>query len=118
MANSPKGTKQVNPPAPKALVNKQFGSKAQLVDAILSLIGDAPEGSRSKLMQTPNSKLLSHHHNTQRLVKQFGSKSGAIDAILAARFPKRAPDGERAKLEKFNPWRLMDHYRQATDAAK
>ena len=51
MANSKKGTAQVNPPTPKQRVEKQFGSKSALVDKILALY-DAPEGSRSKLMQS------------------------------------------------------------------
>lgn len=118
MANSKKGTAQVNPPSPKQQVGKKFGSKKQLVEAILGLIGDAPEGSQSKLMQTANSKLMSHHHNTQRMVKQFGNRGGAIDAILGLRFPKGAPEAEKAKLERFSPWRLMDLHRQATDAKK
>jgi len=116
MANSKKGTKQVNPPTPKAKVAKQFGGKGQLVDAILAAIPGAPEGSRSKLMQTANSKLISHHRNTQRLVHEFGSVDGAVTAVLALRFPKGASDVERAKVEGQSPWRLMDMHRQAVSA--
>lgn len=117
MANSKKGTKQVNPPGPKAQVASKFGGKAALVDQILNALGDAPEGTRGKLMQTSNSKLMSHAHNTQRMVSQFGGKDGAITAILAIKHPKGAPDGERQKLEAFSPWRLMDQHRQAVDGA-
>jgi hypothetical protein len=117
MANSKKGTKQVNPPGPKAQVAAKFGGKAQLVESILSALGDAADGSRGKLMQTSNSKLISHAHNTQRMVSQFGSKEATITAILAVRYPKGAPDGERTKLEAFSPWRLMDQHRQAVDGA-
>ncbi len=115
MANSKKGTKQVNPPGPKAKVASKFGGKGQLVDAILNALGDAPDGSRAKLMQTSNSKLISHQHNTERMVKQFGNKDGIVTAILAVRYPKGAPEGERTKLEAFSPWRLMDQHRQAVD---
>ena len=117
MANSKKGTKQVQPPTPKAQVAKAFGAKASLVDAIISLIGDAPEGTRGALMQVSNSRLLSHHHNTQRMAKLFGTRDGVITAIMAIKYPKGAPEGERAKLEVFSPWRLMDAHRQATDGA-
>ena len=118
MANSKKGTAQVNPPTPKQRVETQFGSKAALVDKILALY-DASEGSRSKLMQTANSKLTTHLHNTQRMAKEFGTRDGAITAILALRYPKgNAPEGEKTKLEKFSPWRLMDAHRQATTAKK
>lgn len=118
MANSKKGTKQVNPPAPKQQVIKTFGGKTQLVDAIIGMLGDAPEGTRGKLMQASNSKLISHHHNTTRMVKDFGSKDGVVTAILATRFPKGAPQGEREKLEPQSPWRLMDLHRQSIDGAK
>ncbi len=117
MANSKKGTKQVNPPTPKQRVEKQFGTKAALVDKIIALY-DAPEGSRAKLMQTANSKLVTHLHNTDRLIKQFGSREGAVTAILALRYPKGAPESEKTKLSAFSPWRLADAYRQATTAKK
>lgn len=116
MANSKKGTKQIVATTPKQKVNAQFGSKAQLVDKILNLVSDLPSGSKAKLMQASNTKLMSHHHNTQRLVDTFGSKSKAIDAILAKRFPKGAPEGERAKLEGASPWKLMDLHRQSATA--
>jgi len=118
MANSKKGTAQVNPPTPKQVVEKKFGSKAALVDKILALY-DASEGSRAKLMQTANSKLVTHLHNTERMAKLFGSRAGTITAILALRYPKgNAPESEQTKLEKFSPWRLMDAHRQATTAKK
>lgn len=116
MANSKKGTAQVNPPTPKQKVAKQFGSKGALVDKILALY-EAPEGSRAKLLQTANSKLITHLHNTQRLRKELGGTDGAVTAILALRYPKgNAPEAERAKLLGMSPWRLMDLHRQAKTA--
>lgn len=116
--NSKKGTKQVVPVTPKQKVIKQYGSKEALVDALIALY-DAPEGSKARLKQVSNSKLMTHFHNTQRLMKQFGSRAAAVDAILSARFPKGGvPDGERDKLLGYNPWRLMDLVRQATGKAK
>lgn len=116
MANSKKGTAQVNPPTPKQQVDKKFGSKGKLVDKLLGLYS-AADGSRSKLMQTSNTKLLSHLHNTQRMVKDFGSVDGAVTAILALRYPKgNAPAAEKAKLDGSSPWKLMDLHRQAKTA--
>ncbi|MFZ4576973.1 MAG: hypothetical protein ACOYOB_01155 [Myxococcota bacterium] len=118
MANSKKGTKQQAAITPKQKVAKAFGSKAALVDKIIALIGDAPEGSRSALNQVSNSRLISHHRATARMVELFGSRDGAITAVLAVRFPKGAPEGERARLEGLSPWRLMDTHRQAVDGQK
>lgn len=110
--NSKKGTAQVNPATPKQIVAKKFGTKDTLVDAILGMY-DAPEGSRGKLKQCSNSTLMSHHHNTQRMVKQFGTRQGAIDAILKVIYPKdNAPDSVKAKYAGYSPWRLMDLARQ------
>ena len=118
MANSSKGTAQVVPVTPKQKVAKQFGSKKELVQAIVALY-DAPEGSATQLGQTSNTRLLSHHHNTKRLVAKFGSRANAVAAILKARFPKgNPPDSEQTKLAGYSPWRLMDLYRQATGETK
>jgi hypothetical protein len=117
MANSKKGTAQINPPTPKQIVADKFGGKNQIVDSILALY-DAPEGSRGKLKQVSNSKLLSHLRNTDRLIKQFGSRQGAVDAILAIKYPKgNAPESEKTKLAAANPWKLADQLRQAKDLA-
>lgn len=110
--NSKKGTAQVNPATPKQIVAKKFGTKDTLVDAVLAMY-DAPEGSRGKLKQCSNSTLMSHHHNTQRMVKQFGTRQGAIAAILKVVYPKdNAPDSVKAKYASYSPWRLMDLARQ------
>lgn len=118
MANSKKGTKQVNPPTPKQRVNSTFGNKGSLVDALLDLIGESDSKLRASLMQVSNTRLMSHHHNAKRLVTKFGDKNGAIEAILGERYPKGAPDGYREKLEAFSAWRLIDEHRQAQDASK
>jgi hypothetical protein len=116
--NSKKGTKQINPATPKQKMLKQHGSKDALVDAIIALY-DAPEGSKGKLKQVSNSKLMTHLHNTKRMVAQFSTRIGVIDAILAARYPHgNAPAGEKTKLLAAPPWRLMDLHRQVTGTVK
>lgn len=118
MANSKKGTAQIKPVTPKQKVAKQYGGKEALVDAIIALY-DAPEGSKGKLRQTSNTRLLSHHHNTKRLVAQFGSRQKAVAAILALKYPKgHVPDSEQAKIGGYSPWRLMDLHRQVSGKAK
>ncbi|GEM_PF-1124634 len=119
MANSKKGTKQVNPPTPKQRVNSAFGGKHGLVDEIMNLIGESDSDLRSRLLQVSNTRLMSHHHNAKRMVSKFGSKDGAVEAICAERFPKgNVPEGYRAKLEGFSAWRLIDAHRQSLDATK
>ncbi len=115
MANSKKGTAQVNPPTPKQRVATAFGDKGSLVSEILRLIGD--DGSaRSKLMQVSNLRLMKHHHAARRMSQQFGGKDALVDAILAVRFGSRKPDeGAREKLEAASVWKLMDQHRQAID---
>jgi len=115
---SNKVEKQINPATPKQKMLKQHGSKDALVDAIIALY-DAPEGSKGKLKQVSNSKLMTHLHNTKRMVAQFSTRIGVIDAILAARYPHgNAPAGEKTKLLAAPPWRLMDLHRQVTGTVK
>lgn len=117
MANSKKGTAQVNPPTPKQRVSAAFGSKASLVDDIISTAG-LDDGIRGRLMQVSNLRLMKHHHAVKRMASQFGNKDGVIEAILATRYGKRQPDeGVREKLDSYSPWRLMDLHRQAVDVA-
>ena len=118
MANSKKGTKQVNPATPKQRVESAFGGKAALVSELVGLMG-GDASLRSKLMQVSNTRLVKHHRATKRMVESFGSKSGLIEAITALRFPKGTPDeGFAAKLESYSPWRLMDLHRQTQDWEK
>jgi len=117
MANSKKGTAQVKPVTPKQQVAKAHGSKAALVDAILALY-DPADGSKGKLLRVANSKLLTHLHNTKRMVAMFGSRANAVAAVLKLKFPNGAPEGEAAKVGAFAPWRLMDLYRQLSGKTK
>jgi hypothetical protein len=118
MANSKKGTAQVNPPTPMQRVAAAFGGKAALVDEIMSLIGERDGDVRSRLLQVSNKRLISHHHNAKRMVAEFGSRDGLIDAICAKRYPKGTVDENfRTKIEGYSAWRLMDLSRQVDDNA-
>lgn len=117
MANSKKGTAQVNPPTPKQRVAAAYGSKSSLVDEIISVAG-LDSDVRSSLMQVSNLRLIKHHKAVKQMAAKFGNKDGVVEAILATRYGSRTPDeGVREKLEGFSPWRLMDLHRQAVDLA-
>jgi|ETNmetMinimDraft_26_1059896.scaffolds.fasta_scaffold62318_1 hypothetical protein len=119
MANSKKGTAQVNPPTPKQRVNAAYGSKSALVDEIIALIGAGDRDVRGKLMQVSNSRLMSHHHNAKRMVAKYGSRDGIVEAICAKKFPNGDVDEHyRARLEGYSAWRLIDVDRQVDDGLK
>ncbi len=118
MANSKKGTAQIKPVTPKQQVVKQFGTKTALVEAIIALY-DAPDGSKGKLQQGSNTKLMSHLHNTKRMVAKFGNRSSAVAAVLKLKYPKgETPQSEQTKFAAFSPWRLMDLHRQLSGETK
>ncbi len=116
MANSRKGTAQVNPPTPKQRVNSRWGSKVGLVDEILGLIGESDADVRQALMGVSNLRLMSHHRVAKRMVDQFGSREGLVDAIVGLRFPKGpADENVQARIASMSAWRLMDEHRQTVD---
>ena len=67
-------------PTPKQKVESKFGTRADLVSAIIGLIGDDGD-TRSRLMSTTNKKLLRIHEVATIVKDRFGGKSDLIDAI-------------------------------------
>ena len=65
---------------PKQLVEKQFGTRADLVQAILGLVDDDGH-TRKRLMGTTNKKLLRIHEVAATVQSTIGNKAGLIDAI-------------------------------------
>lgn len=99
-------------PTPKAEVEKRFGTRKALVDAILPLI-DGSDRDRSRLSGTTNQKLLRIHAVAEDAKKRFGGKAGLIDAIAALQFPNGKPNaGWREKMEGWTVKKLVDHHRQ------
>jgi hypothetical protein len=99
-------------PTPKQQVESKFGTRADLVSAIISLVGD-DDGTRGKLSGTTNKKLLRIHEVAKKVQDSFGGKSGLIDAIATLQFATGKPnDGWREKMEGYTVKRLLDHHRQ------
>ncbi len=65
---------------PKQMVENQFGTRADLVQAILGLVDDDGH-TRKRLMGTTNKKLLRIHEVATAVQTKFGGKSGLIDDI-------------------------------------
>lgn len=101
-------------PTPKQIVESKFGTRADLVSAIVSLVGDEGD-TRRKLSGTTNKKLLRIHEVAQKVQDKFGGKSGLIDAISTLQFPNgKVNEGWRDKMEGYTVKRLLDHHRQLT----
>ena len=102
----------MNKPTPKQQVESKFGTRADLVSAIVSLLGDDGD-TRSKLSGTTNKKLLRIHQVATTVQDKFGGKSGLIDAIASLQFPNgKINEGWRDKMEGYTVKRLLDHHRQ------
>jgi hypothetical protein len=98
--------------SPKQLVAKTFGTKQDLVNAILPLVGGG-DSVRSRLMGATNAKLLRIHEVAKSVKDKFGGKSGLIDAIAKLQFAGKAPNaGWREKMDGFTVKRLADKFRQ------
>jgi len=97
---------------PKQIVGAKFGTRQDLVVAILPLIGGGDK-ERSALMGTTNAKLIRIHEVASAVKTKFGGKSGLIDSIAKLQFDGKAPNaGWREKMEGFTVKRLADKYRQ------
>jgi hypothetical protein len=98
--------------SPKQALIKQFGTRADIVNQILPLIGGG-DAERSALMGTTNAKLLRIHAVASEVKAKFGGKSGLVDAIAKLQFAGGAPNaGWREKMNGFTVKRLADKYRQ------
>lgn len=101
-------------PTPKQRVESDFGTRGDLVNAIVGLIGE-DGNARGRLMGTTNKKLLRIHEVATTVKGTFGGKSGLIDAMATLQFPTgKANAGWRDKMEAFTVKRLLDHHRQLT----
>lgn len=99
-------------PTPKQQVGKQFGTRADLVTAILGIVGSDEDTKRS-LNGTTNKKLLRIHEVATKVQSDFGGKSGLIDAIEQLQFSGRSANaGWREKMDGLTVKRLYDMHRQ------
>lgn len=99
---------------PKQLVEDRFGTRGDLVDAIVKLTGE-DDGGRSRLMGTTNKKLLRIHEVSAMVQETHGGKGGLVDAIGQLQFKAGKPNqGWREKMEGRTVKWLLDHHRQLT----
>ena len=111
MANNSTG-KQPHPSTPKQLVESRFGTRQDLVNQIVSIVGGG-DTVRSRLNGTTNKKLLRIHEVATSVKETFGGKSGLIDAMAKLQFSSGNPNpGWRTKMEAFTIKRLLDMHRQ------
>ncbi len=102
---------------PKQEVEARFGTRSDLVDAVVGLVGGDAD-TRRRLMGTTNKKLLRIHAVAKQVGDQFGGKSGLIDACSKLQFGDTAPNaGWREKMEGWTAKRLLDHHRQLSTRA-
>ena len=99
-------------PSPKKMVESRFGTRADLVAAILPLI-DGDDDARGRLNGTTNKKLLRIYEVSKEVSDRFGGKSGLIDACAKLQFANGKPNpGWREKMERWTVKKLYDHHRQ------
>lgn len=102
---------------PKQQVEARFGTRVDLVKAIMKMTG-GDDDTRSALMGTTNKKLLRIHDAAAEADKRFGGKSGLLDAIAQLQFPGGKPNpGWREKYEEYTVKRLLDVHRQVKSKA-
>jgi len=97
---------------PKQLVLDRFGSRAELVNEVLSLLGDDKDDRTSaRLKAAKNAQLLRLHEVLTQVKDQFGNKAGLIKAIAEKKYGSAKPDASYiTKLETYTQKRLFDLY--------
>ena len=104
-------------PTPKQQVESKFGTRADLVSAIVAIVGDDGD-TRRKLSGTTNKKLLRIHEVAEKVSTTHGGKSGLIDAIAGLQFKSGKPNaGWREKMDGKTVKFLLDHHRQVSTRA-
>ena len=99
-------------------VRERFGSRAALIDAIVSLLDVTDEDTRSRLQGTTNRKLLRIHATAQEVRDRFGGRKALMEEILRIRYPHGKPDdGFLRRLEEASPKRLLEMHRQESARA-
>jgi len=99
--------------SPLQQVKKQFGGREGLVDAILPLLESKDDETRSRLMGSPNQKLLRIHASALELKERFGSRKNLTEKIIGLKYPKGNPDdGYVKRIEEATHKRLLDMYTQ------
>ncbi|MCX4244806.1 hypothetical protein [Paraliomyxa miuraensis] len=109
-ANIEEKTKTMAKKTPLQLVKEKYGSKAQLIDAVASLVdrddGESEDEHKKRLKYVSNAKLL-HLVALAEKAKALGGRDGMIAKILELK--GQTKDHEyRDKLKKLSLGRLVD----------
>jgi hypothetical protein len=118
--------------APLSVVKEQFGSKEQLVDALIALpegvlsrqaLGEegdekeAKDAFRTRLLTAANGKLLRLHKVGRAVADKWGSKDKLVDALLTLQ--RRAKDEDYGKkLRTLSLGKLFDQMTSLERATK
>ena len=102
---------------PLSTVQKRFGSKEKLVDAISKLGDDlwidrlsSSRGGSKGLKHVSNAKLLRLHNIFEQVKEQFGTRDKLIDAVMEQRNNLKDAD-YRKRLAAYPVPRLFDMYK-------
>ena len=99
--------------SPLQQVKQQFGSREELVDTILPLLESKDDDTRSRLMGSPNRKLLRIHATALEIKDRFGSRKNLTEKIIGLKYPNgKADDGFVKRIEEATHKRLLDMYVQ------
>lgn len=106
--------------SPIALVKKNFGDKAKLVEAVSSFAKDdslwlAHKGESKGLEHVSNSKLLKLHATFTEVKSKFGTRANLATEIC--KIENRKDEGYKARLLGFPVARLYDLYKTASKRA-
>jgi hypothetical protein len=100
---------------PQAVVRERFESKEALVDHLIGtgLVQTGEDESndelKSRLIKTPNKKLLRLHGQIGDVTNRFGGRDGLIDALCKLKFQgRKLEDGWRTKLSGWSNGKLLD----------
>jgi hypothetical protein len=106
--------------SPLAQVQKQFGSKEKLIEAVKGLVSDElwldKLNEDKGLERVSNRKLLHLHAVLTEVQKEFGSREKLVSALLD--LGKRGKDeGFKGRVTSWSTPRLLDAYRAAKKRA-
>ena len=100
---------------PLNLVRERFESKEALVDELIGtgLLQKAEDESadelKSRLLKSPNAKLLRLHSQLGEVSSRFGGRDGLLDALCKLKFEgRKIEDAWRNKASGWSNGRLLD----------
>jgi hypothetical protein len=100
---------------PLTTVRDRYDSTEALVDELIGtgLVQSAEDESndelKSRLLKSPNSKLLRLHGQLSEVNSRFGGRDGLLDALCKAKFQgRKVEDAWREKASGWSNGRLLD----------